>query len=314
MAVVDEQRPDVGAQATRARRERAGELRRVSWIFAGPLIAVLVVLLAFPFLFNLYLSVTNWQPNLGDWWDASWVGLNNYGTVFSDGRLWTAMLRTVIILVACLVLEGGIGLLLALAFMRKFRGRAVLMALFLVPMMVLPIVNGFIFFMLFQSDGPVNSILGTSTEWLGSSTTGLAAIIAADVYQWTPLMFLILLAGILSVPPNLRSAANVLGASRWQEFRYVILPLIKPVIIVALIIRGIEVFKLFDTVFIMTGGGPGTATETLSVYLYNLGFRDFRLGYAAAVSFVVLVLLAIVGMRAVKFLEQRADEGVEVGR
>jgi multiple sugar transport system permease protein len=293
--------------AEQAERERRSEVRRVSRVLAGPLVVVLLVLLVFPFLFNVYLSLTNWQPNLGDWWDAGWVGLHNYGDVFTDGRLWSAILRTVAILVACLALEGLIGLVLALCFMRPFRGRAILMALFLVPMMVLPVVNGFIFFMLFQSDGPINSLLGISTQWLGGSFTALVAIVAADVYQWTPLMFLILLAGILAVPPNLRSAATVLGASRWQELRCVILPLIKPVIVIALIIRGIEVFKIFDTVYIMTGGGPGSSTESVSVYLYDLGFRDFRLGYAAAVALVVLVLLAVVGMRAVKFLEERAE-------
>jgi multiple sugar transport system permease protein len=120
-------------------------------------------------------------------------------------------------------------------------------------------------------------------------------------------MFLILLAGVMAVPPNLRSAATVLGASRWQEFRHVVLPLMKPVIVIALIIRAIEVFKLFDVVYILTGGGPGTSTETISVYLYKLGFKDFRFGYAAAVALVVLVLLSIVGTKAVAVLEEKAE-------
>jgi multiple sugar transport system permease protein len=274
---------------------------------------VLVLLLAFPFLFNVFLSLTNWQPNLGHWWDANFVGLRNYGGVLTDGRFWAAMLRTVVIVAACLVIQGGLGLLLALALMRPFPGRGALMALFLVPMMILPVVNGFIFFMLFQSDGPVNSLFGLEIDWLGQPVTAFLAIIAVDSYQWTPLVLLILFAGILAVPPNLRNAATVLGASRWQEFRYVVLPLIRPVIIIALIIRGIEIFKLFDPVFVMTGGGPGTASETISLYLYSVGFRDFRLGYVAAVALAVLVMLAVVGMRAVSFLEQRAERGAEVG-
>jgi multiple sugar transport system permease protein len=287
--------------------------RRLNWILGSPLIVVLVLLLAFPLLFNLYLSLTGWQPNLGDWWDANWTGLNNYGDVFSDGRLWAAVARTTVILIVCLAIEGGLGLLLALCFMRPFRGRTLLMGLFLVPMMILPVVNGFIFFMLFQSDGPVNGLVGAvlgtdfAYQWLGNSFGALVAVVATDVYQWTPLMFLILLAGVLSVPPNLRNAARVLGATPWQEFRYVILPLIRPVIVVALIIRGIEVFKLFDAVYILTGGGPGTSTESLSVYLYKLSFQDFRLGYAAAVAFVVLIMLSVVGMHAIRFLHAREE-------
>ncbi|WP_345527613.1 sugar ABC transporter permease [Nocardioides endophyticus] len=272
---------------------------------------VLLLLLVFPFVFNIWVSLTGWQINQGDWWKAPWIGLDNYQDALTDSRLWGSLLRTSLVTLVCVLVEGGIGLVLALCFAEKFRGRALLMGVTIVPMMILPVVNGFIFFMLFQSDGPVNDILRTDKAWLNDPWSALFVVALSDIYQWTPLMFLIMLAGYNAVPPNLRSAATVLGASRWQEFRYVVLPLMRPVIVIALIIRAIEAFKLFDPVFILTGGGPGTSTETISVYLYKVAFNDFRLGYAAALALVVLILLSIVGMRAVEQVEGRVKSQKE---
>jgi multiple sugar transport system permease protein len=166
-------------------------------------------------------------------------------------------------------------------------------------MMVVPAVAGYMFFMLFQSGGPINNILSTLTgtpitlAWLSSPTTALIAVMVADIWQWTPLMFLILLAGLVGVPEDQMRAATLLGASWAQRFRTIVLPKMKTIIIIALAIRVIENFKIFDTLYIMTGGGPGVATETISVYIYKVTQQDLIWGYVAAIALAILLVLSI---------------------
>jgi multiple sugar transport system permease protein len=155
------------------------------------------------------------------------------------------------------------------------------------------------FFMLFQSGGPVNDIISSLTgtqftlAWLSSPTWALVAVMIADIWQWTPLMFLILLAGLAGVPEDQLRAATLLGASWPQRFRTIILPKMKTIIIIALAIRVIENFKIFDTLFIMTGGGPGVATETISVYIYKVTQNDLIWGYVAAIALAILIFLSV---------------------
>lgn len=270
---------------------------------------ILVLFIAvFPLLMQLYISLTDWSPLDGvPWWNAweMWNTFANYTDLAGDDRFWSSLGRTAVIMLVCVPLEFLLGFALALLFMDDFRGKRFFYSILLMPMMVVPAVAGYMFFMLFQSGGPVNDIISTLTgttfslAWLSSPGWALVAVMIADIWQWTPLMFLILLAGLAGVPEDQLRAATLLGASWPQRFRTIILPKMKTIIIIALAIRVIENFKIFDTLFIMTGGGPGVATETISVYIYKVTQNDLIWGYVAAIALAILIFLSIVANFAI---------------
>jgi multiple sugar transport system permease protein len=271
---------------------------------------VLVLFIAvFPLLMQLYISLTDWSPLAGVPWPWAWEFWNsfaNYHDLLGDGRLWEALGRTGIVILVCVPVQFLLGLGLALLFVDDFLGKRLAYSVLLMPMMVVPAVAGYMFFMLFQSGGPVNGILGAligqdvAVAWLSDPTLALVAVMIADIWQWTPLMFLILLAGLVGVPSDQMKAATLLGASPWQRFRTVVLPRMRTIIVIALAIRVIEIFKIFDTLFIMTGGGPGTATETISVYIYEVTTQDLIWGYVAAIALAILVVLSVAAAFAMK--------------
>jgi multiple sugar transport system permease protein len=260
----------------------------------GQIVSILVLIV--PLLVALYMSFTDWSPTRGSLFVAQFVGFDNYSELLIyDTRFIYAVIRTILISAICLSLEFLFGLGLAVMFLRTFRGKSLLFSAFLTPMMILPVVVGYIFWMLFQSNGPINQMLelafghGAAVEWFKSAPFAVVAVIITEVWHWTPLFFLILLSGLNSVPENPVRAAVILGASPGQVFWRVIMPTLKPVIIVAFVIRSMEIIKLFDEVFMLTRGGPGSATETISLYIYKLAFNDFQLAYGAAAAFIVLV-------------------------
>ncbi|MDX8445211.1 carbohydrate ABC transporter permease [Mesorhizobium captivum] len=264
---------------------------------------------AFPLLMQLYISVTDWSPLSGiGWWNAweMWNSFANYTDLMADARFWSALQRTAIVMVVCVPAEFLLGLALATLFADDFPGKRIFYSILLMPMMVVPAVAGYMFFMLFQSGGPVNDILsnivGTTVTiaWLSDPTLALIAVMIADIWQWTPLMFLILLAGLVGVPEDQMKAATLLGANAWQRFTTIVLPKMKTIIFIALAIRVIENFKIFDTLYIMTGGGPGVATETISVYIYKVTTQDLIWGYVAAIALAILIVLSIVAVYAMK--------------
>ena len=283
-----EKRADAGAGKRRLARNLAGP---------GQLISVFVLVV--PLLVALTMSFTTWSPTRGSLFDASFEGLFNYEELLVyDTRFIEAVLRTLAITVICLSLELAIGLGLALIFLREFKGKSILFSTLLTPIMVMPVVVGYTFWMLFQSNGPINQmtmmLFGIAPEWFRSAGLAWTAVIITEVWHWTPLFFLIMLSGLNSLPENPIRAAVILGASPQQIFWRVVLPMLKPVIIVALVIRSMEVIKLFDEVFMLTRGGPSTSTETISLYIYKLAFQDFQLAYGAAAAFLVLIGTLIV--------------------
>ena len=219
--------------------------------------------------------------------------------------------------------EFVLGFTLALLFVKEFRGRSLLTVLFLLPMMVVPAVTGFIFYMLFQTQGPVNAaltlvfddLLGLTgpiqIPWLSDPDIAIYPVIMADIWQWTPLMFLIFLSGLVALPEDQMNQARILGAGFWHQLRYLVLPMMKPIILIALIIRAMEVFKIFDSAWLMTQGGPGDATSTISVFLYRETFINARWGYASAVAIIVLVLVSVVAIQAIRPIEAAQEETLE---
>ncbi len=264
---------------------------------------LLVFIVAFPLLMQLYISMTWWTPLDGKPWTMayqSWVWLLNYGDLLTDKALWGAIWRTVLFVMISVPIELLLGLILAALFYEGVYARSFFYSIVLMPMMIVPAVAGYIFFLLFQQTGPVNAVLSLiypgapELNWLNDVNRAFVAIIIADVWQWTPLMFLILYAGMMSVPEDQMRAATILGATWWHRFRYIALPRIKAVIVIALGLRVIEAFKIFDPIFIMTSGGPGVATESLSLYLYKRTFQDLEWSYVAAIGITVLVALSVI--------------------
>jgi multiple sugar transport system permease protein len=184
-------------------------------------------------------------------------------------------------------------------------------------MMVIPAVTGFVFFMIYQVDGPLNQALtlilpgDVSVAWLNDPDLAIWAVMTADIWQWTPLMFLIFLSGLVALPEDQMNAARILGASWFSQMRYLVIPMMKPILLIAVIIRAIEAFKLFDPIIFMTRGGPGTASENISLYLYKQTIVNGRWGYASAVAILILIFVSIVGLRAIKPIEQAQEETLE---
>lgn len=268
-----------------------------------PTQALLVFIVAFPLIMQVYISLTWWTPLDGEpWYRAyeSWNWFDNYVEIIRDPGLHGAVWRTLLFVVIAVPIEFGLGLLLAALFYEGVAARPVLYSLILMPMMIVPAVAGYIFFLIFQQTGPLNAFLGLFWEgaydvnWLNDVNRAFFAVVVADVWQWTPLMFLILFAGLMSVPQDQMRAATILGANWRQRFWRIALPRIKAVIFIAIGLRVIECFKIFDMLFVMTGGGPGVATESLSLYLYKQTFQSLEWSYVAAIGITVLVVLSVI--------------------
>jgi multiple sugar transport system permease protein len=300
---------DMSAPAQFAQAVTRDEGARLGLRLTLPAQILVLFISAFPLLMQLYISLTDWSPLSGiGWWNAweMWNTFANYTDLAADNRFWSALWRTAIVMAVCVPVEFLLGLGLATLFADEFPGKKLFYSILLMPMMVVPAVAGYMFFMLFQSGGPVNDVLSRLTgihvaiAWLSDPRLALIAVMIADIWQWTPLMFLILLAGLVGVPQDQIKAATLLGANSWQRFMTIVLPKMKTIIIIALAIRVIENFKVFDTLYIMTGGGPGVATETISVYIYKVTTQDLIWGYVAAIALAILIVLSIAAVFAMK--------------
>ena len=263
----------------------------------APAIFILLLIGVFPLIYTL---VVSFQGITMTDMDTSNQGFKNYQQIFHDTRLWQALWHTIIFTLIALPIELLLGLAMAQLFLEKFPGRAVFIALLVLPTMIAPIVAGATWSLLFDHRfGPINQIIGWFAGkeqvllWTINPDLVYPAILAAEVWQWTPFMFLLLLAALSNVDKSQLEAASIDGAGYWQTFRKIVLPAIWPVMAIALLIRGLDLFRLFDIVWALTKGGPGTSTETISIFAYVQGFQQFESSYTAAVSLLVVVLLTV---------------------
>lgn len=284
--------------------------RSINLLANLPLNILLYAVLIIPLIIMIYLSFTDWNPAKGyDWYQASFTGLNNFARMLEDTRFIAALSRTIMFVIVVVTAEFLIGLGIAYLLLTEFPGRRALISLIIYPLMLPWVVVGMIFYLLFQDFGPVTNvfmkaILGeaaTKIHWLLNPSLGFTVIMLADIWQWTPFMFLILYSGLSAVPRKFIEAAQILGASARTIFWRVQFPLIKPLVMIALVLRALEAFKVFDAVYMITRGGPGSATETISFYIYQLAIRYYDMAYASAVSLVLLIGLAIVIRIFVKY-------------
>jgi multiple sugar transport system permease protein len=276
-----------------------------------PAVLLILSVVVFPLLYSLRLSVTHYDinPNI----PRTFVGLANYKVVFTDARFLSSLRTTAVIAASAILLEFVFGLALAVVLSGPLRGKRFVVPLLILPLMVPSVVAGFSWKMLWQPRfGPINQALGWLTgerveiEWLSHPKTAIPAIVLTDVWQWTPFMFLILLAGLTAVNPELIEAAAIDGAGSLRRLFSIVLPVIRPVILVALLFRSLDAIRLFDIIFTLTEGGPGYSTETVAYMLYLRGFKFFDLSFAAAASYVLLVIVTIV----TTFLLRRIREQV----
>lgn len=262
-------------------------------LFLAPALLYMVGVIIFPFLFTIALSFSNWGPTNPRFGKPV---LTNYANLLADTRFWEAFLTLGLIVSIAFLLELGIGMGLALLMTNKQKGDRFFRVLFLIPMMVTPSIIASVWKMMFHETlGPINDILRRlgfeGVAWLSNNTMALASVMIVDIWQWTSFIFIMLLAGLLQMPHEPYEAAAIDGATKFQTFRFITLPLLKPVTIGVTLIRLIEMSKIMETIYVLTSGGPGTYTETTSYYILIRGFREFRLGYASALSLVYLIIM-----------------------
>jgi multiple sugar transport system permease protein len=262
-----------------------------------PATVLILAVAVFPLVYSVFVSFQNLDARTPV---GSFVGLRNYVDVLRDSRFLNALGNTTFLMVISVAIELMLGFVLAQALVDHLPGKRYIVPLLIVPVVIAPLIVGYTWRMLWDTQyGPINQVLSWITGrpveivWLANPATVWPAIFITEIWQWTPFMFLVLLAGLTSINPEYREAAEIDGASRWQALRFVTLPLLWPVMAVAVLFRALDAFKTFDIVFALTNGGPGTMTETVSLYAYTLGFRNFRISYTAAMSFVLLVIVSV---------------------
>jgi multiple sugar transport system permease protein len=279
------------------------------YLFILPASIMILVFSIFPLLFSLVLSFVNWDLSrlTGG---VRFVGFGNFGELFSDKRFWNTARVTGVFVLGGVSLQYVIGLSIGLLLNQRIRFRRFFRVVFLMPMMLTPAAVGYLGRMLFnETQGPVNDFIkhlgGPLVPWLSKAIVALPTLILVDTWEWVPFMIIVLLAGLQSLPPEVFEAAAVDGASGFQTFRRITFPMLLPTTVTVTLIRGLEAFKLFDIVAVMTGGGPGNATESVTWYAYLTALTFGRLGYASAIAYCLLIMIIIFSMVFLRVMRDR---------
>lgn len=283
--------------------------RTVAWLFVAPTLFLLLAINIFPLLWNVYLSFTNFKANAPGR-PLRWLGLRNYERLLANEDIWASMQVTARFVFWSILLQVLLGFALAWLINRRFKGHAFWTTVIVVPMMLSPAVVGVFWTYLFQPQaGIFNYIVNFFYDFgdftmIGDPDLAMWAIVLVDTWMWTPFVMLICLAGLRAVPDHLYEAAEVDGASSWRQFWTITVPLVLPFLMLAVLFRGIENFKMFDMVVELTSGGPGSATELASIYLKREAFEKWRTGFSAALAVVLFVTVFGVANIYVKVLNR----------
>jgi len=277
--------------------ERAARFfdRNAQWLFPLPAVIAIIVLILGPVLANVYISLHDWF--IGG--TPKFIGLGNFSRALHDGRFWNGLKNTFYFTGIAVPVEMVLGLGIAVLFNRDFHGKALVRTISLLPMVATPVAIALIWALMFNpSLGVLNYFLQSvglpRSLWVASSQFAIPSLTLVDIWEWTPMVALILLAALQGVPSELYEAALIDGAGPLQAFRFITLPSIRSAAVVALILRAIDALKTFDIIYVITQGGPGTASETLNVFAFKTGFEFFRAGYAA--SLLIFLLVAVLGV------------------
>jgi multiple sugar transport system permease protein len=275
----------------------ANRQRRDGWLLVLPAFILILGLSIYPLIYSLWLAFHQWDLQTPG---TPFIWFDNFSAALRDDRMWMALRNTTFIVAVGIALEFVVGLGLALMLVDSPWLKRFILPVFILPVMMVPVVVGLAWRMMWDNQyGAVNALIrvfagdDTNIIWLGQTNTAIAAMIITQVWQWTPFMFIILLAALSGVNPELYEASTLDGANWWHTLKDITLPSISHIIAVAVLFRMLDAFKIFDLVYMFTQGGPGTSTETISWYIYRLGFQFFRMGYASAISYLVLIMLSI---------------------
>jgi len=287
--------------------------RWVPWVYTGPTVLVMAVACLYPLLSALQLGFYDWSMGT-PWSEAKWVGMDAFLRAFQDPAVWRSLVTTLMFAAVCVVAEMVLGIALALALEGKVCGMAVFRTLFILPMMIAPIAVGLTWRYLFDAQfGLLNALIelfgAAPIGWLAQENTAFIAIIIADIWQWTPFVFIMMIAALANVDGAVLEAARVDGANWWQATFRVKLPMVMNVIAITLLMRLIDAFRVLEVIYILTFGGPGDSTEILSLHIYKTAFVSQRLGGAAAISVLLLVVVASLSWFALRLSNPLKDEG-----
>jgi len=279
-----------------ARRLSEWVERHLAWLFVTPSVAVLVLMLAFPVVYTIYLAFHTWSGGLNP---PRFVGLDNFERLlFDDARFHASIWHTFLFAALAVVAETVLGVAIAMLLHREFVARGLVRSIFMLPMIATPVAVALVWRLMFQPDlGILNGILQAmglpAWGWTSNEAAALPLLAMVDAWEWTSFMTLMTLAALAALPAWPMEAASLDGASRWQTFRHVTWPLIRPVVIAAASFRAIDALKTFDLILVITGGGPGFASETIDVYAYRTTFEYQKLGYSAAMLIVFCIIVML---------------------
>ncbi len=300
--------------------------RRLSFLFLSPTMVLLLLIAIFPLIWSLRLSFTDWSVIANANETPESIGFSNYGQALGLGESRTE--RRVGIEVAdrfaitgrfvipAVIIELVLGFALAMLLNRKFTGRGLLMTIMLIPMMLTPVVVALFWRYILRTDiGVLNYLLhdlagGPKVDWLNQISIAIWALVLVDVWMWTPFMMLIALAGLSAVPKYLYEAAEVDQASAWFKFRHITLPLVTPLLLIAVLFRSMDAYRLFDQAWVLTGGGPGSSTQVASFYLYLVAFNDFETGLGSAIGYIMLIVIIGLANLLIRRINQLNEEEV----
>ncbi len=271
---------------------------RFKWLLVTPAALLILAISIYPLLFSIWVLFVNYDFQIPG---HAFVGLKNFKQVIFDPVARYSIWVTVVLTFTNVAIEFLLGLAVALTMASTFRGRGLLISIIIVPLFISPVVVGQAWSLLLHRPfGPTNYLLElllgheVTINWLTQFPFNFIALILADVWQWTPFMFVILLAGLTAIPPHVFEAAELDGVGAWRTFWHITVPYIAPMMLLAVTFRLLDAIRLFDTIFMMTGGGPGTQTYSASFYLYTVGFTQFHLSRATAGAWIFLVLTLLV--------------------
>jgi multiple sugar transport system permease protein len=282
-------------------------MRTPHWVpalFVGPAVLVMAAACLYPVLSAFQLSLFDWSMGT-PWSSARFVGLDGFVSAFSNPRVWSSLWTTLLFAAVCVSAEMVLGIALALALEHPVRGMAVFRTLFILPMMIAPIAVGLAWRYMFDAQfGLINALLGqvgiSAQTWLADPTLAFIAIVIADVWQWTPFVFIMMIAALAGVDGSVIEASRIDGANWWQMTFRVKLPMVMHVIAITLMMRLIDAFRVLEVIYVLTFGGPGDSTEILALHIYKTAFVGQQLGVAAAISVLLLVVVALLSWGALR--------------
>jgi multiple sugar transport system permease protein len=273
----------------------------IKWSFVLPTIALLVVMNIFPLIWSLVLSFTDYTPGGGDW---NWVGAANYEEILSDEDFWQSFSVTSVYVFASVTLQMLVGFGLALFVHRKFPGKGLVTTLFLMPMMMSPVIVGLFWRYLYSPAwGLVNHLFGLEVDWLSDDRFTIWAVVIVDVWMWAPFVMLLSIAGLSAIPGYLYEAAEIDRASAWQKFVHITLPMVSPLLLLALVFRTMEAFKTFDLA-LGVAKSAHSAPKLVSLQMYEMAFVKWDMGKACALAYVVLILIVAISNIYITYLDK----------